>query len=113
MNREGFQAFIDAHEWTYAKTMPKWPHHYTTRDRCRSVEEFEAAVLFIRAEGYNKMFYRSKRCYMNHTDGHFYWTMGDLVPNTLVINRATFEDYPDWPKGTDIKPGTFFGNTTK
>ena len=25
--------FVDAVEWTFAKTMPEWPHEYTVRDR--------------------------------------------------------------------------------
>jgi hypothetical protein len=25
--------FVNAEEWTFAKTMPKWPHEYLVRDR--------------------------------------------------------------------------------
>jgi len=32
--------------------------------------------------------------------------MPSTVSEAGVINRATFEQYPDWPIGLDIKPGT-------
>lgn len=106
MNREGFQAFIDAAEWVKSKTMPKWPHQYAVRTKCRSDQEFANAVEHIRANGYVKPFYRKQVIYYNHDETYFYWTMPSTVSEAGVINRATFEQYPDWPTALDIKPGT-------
>jgi len=43
--------FVDREIWTYAKTMPTWPHEYIVRDR---VDEdlFVQLGHHIRAEGY-------------------------------------------------------------
>ena len=43
--------FVDRETWTYAKTMPEWPHEYIVRDR---VDEslFVQLVEHIRAHGY-------------------------------------------------------------
>ena len=30
---EALHEFIDSSHWTYAKTMPKWPHEYIVRER--------------------------------------------------------------------------------
>lgn len=45
--------FVDEETWTYAKTMPEWPHEYLVRER---VDEdlFERMVRHIRANGYEK-----------------------------------------------------------
>ena len=44
-------AFVNETEWTYAKTMPEWPHEYIVRER---VDEtlFERLVRYIRTHGY-------------------------------------------------------------
>lgn len=47
------RCFVDEETWTYAKTMPEWPHEYLVRER---VDEdlFERMVRHIRANGYEK-----------------------------------------------------------
>ena len=39
---------MDAEEWTFAKTMPEWPHEYLVRKRV-DARLFEHLVTFIRA----------------------------------------------------------------
>ena len=50
------QEFIDSVQWTFAKTMPEWPHEYIVRDR---VDEnlFLLLVQHIRSQGYEAKFY--------------------------------------------------------
>ena len=49
--------FVNRETWTYAKTMPKWPHEYIVRER---VDErlFVLLVEHIRTHGYEGNFYR-------------------------------------------------------
>jgi hypothetical protein len=42
--------FITTVKWTYAKTMPKWPHEYIVRDQVNE-ELFEELIHHIRANG--------------------------------------------------------------
>ena len=81
--------FVDSETWTYAKTMPEWPHEYIVRER---VDEdlFVQLVEHIRAHGYEGTFYRRKITYFDE-DGLTYWTMGAPVEETTIINRCKKE----------------------
>jgi hypothetical protein len=82
--------FIDTSKWTFAKTMPKWPHEYIVREK---VDEslFIILVRYIRDNGYEGMFYKKIITYFN--DGEFiYWDMGGSLEETGIINRCRKED---------------------
>ncbi|MGB6992996.1 MAG: hypothetical protein WBG00_07185 [Thermoanaerobaculia bacterium] len=83
------RSFVDGEEWTYAKTMPKWPHEYIVRDR---VDEdlFVTLVEHIRSHGYKGRFYSKEITYFEE-DGLIYWTMGAPVEETVIINRCRKE----------------------
>lgn len=72
------QEFIDSVQWTFAKTMPEWPHEYIVRDR---VDEnlFMLLVQHIRWQGYENKFYQKSFTYYDYC-GMVYWTMGDPPP---------------------------------
>ena len=82
--------FINEEKWTYAKTMPKWPHEYIVRER---VDEnlFVKLVQHIRANGYQGNFYQKKITYYEE-DGLVYWTMGAPLSETIIINRCRKEN---------------------
>ena len=82
--------FVDRETWTYAKTMPKWPHEYLVRER---VDEdlFVQLVKHIRSQGYEGTFYSMKITYYDE-DGLTYWTMGAPVEETIIINRCKKEN---------------------
>jgi hypothetical protein len=83
--------FIESETWTYAKTMPKWPHEYLVRERVGSEDLFVQLVEHIRSQGYEGNFYRRKITYYDE-DGLTYWTMGAPVEETIIINRCKKEN---------------------
>ena len=82
--------FINKEKWTYAKTMPKWPHEYLVRQK---VDEalFVKLAAFIREHGYEGRFYNKLITYFDH-GGRVYWTMGAPIEETTIINRCLKED---------------------
>lgn len=87
---ESLRAFVDAAPWTFARTMPEWPHEYIVR---RDVDDdlFMALVRHIRSNGVSQKFYRTKRKYLQDR-GLLYWTMGEPLKETTIINRCRIED---------------------
>ena len=49
--------FVDTAKWTFAKTMPEWPHEYLVRDRVDRVL-FAALARHIRQHGIEQRFYQ-------------------------------------------------------
>jgi hypothetical protein len=86
---EEFQNFVREAKWTFAKTMPQWPHEYIVRER---VDEklFEQLVHHIRANGHEEAFYTETYIYFED-DGMLYWTMDAEVSDTTLINRCRKE----------------------
>jgi len=82
--------FVRGVKWTFAKTMPEWPHEYIVRER---VDEnlFVQLVLHIRAHGYQGKFYLQSFTYFDE-GGMTYWTMGAPLEETTIINRCSKED---------------------
>jgi hypothetical protein len=84
------KTFVEASSWTFAKTYAQtWPHEYIVRDR---VDEslFVDLVHHIRTHGYEGKFYRKSITYFDE-DGLVYWTMGEPVEETTIINRCKQE----------------------
>lgn len=85
------KAFINSSKWTYAKTYATtWPHWYIVR---KNVDEgiFVKTVEYIRANGYEAQFYNEKHVHFDD-DKYSYWTMGDPIEKTEIINRCLKED---------------------
>lgn len=87
---ERIRAFIAGHRWVFAKTMPQHPHEYTLRKNAVE-EEFLFFVEYIRQHGYDQKFGKSATYIYLNVDGRTYWTMGDTIPYTILINRAKLE----------------------
>lgn len=92
------RGYIEEVRWQFARTMPQWPHEYTVRDwRADLDDTFEAFVVLIRDEGIVKPWPADTPTPRYHhtylaIDGWDYWTMGDPVDETIVINRARLEE---------------------
>ena len=82
--------FIETEKWTFAKTIPEWPHEYLVRER---VDErlFLKMVEHIRKFGYKGKFYSKTIVYFDH-NGFTYWTMGAPIEETIIINRTQKEN---------------------
>ncbi len=71
----------------FAKSMPYLPHYYTLRKMWDSDQIFDDAVNKIRELGIPRAFGKRQFIYYDF-GGNTYWTMGDPVPETILINRA-------------------------
>jgi hypothetical protein len=87
MTDDTIREFIADHEWTFAKTMPQIPHWYTLKRKAKSDEVFADFVQEIRLRGVVRLFGRRTFTYLDF-DGWTYWTMGEPVEETTLINRA-------------------------
>lgn len=73
--------------WRWAKTYYSIPHEYIVRDKCAlSDEEFLYIVRAQRELGKREVWGKYNFPYL-YVDGYKYWTMGDTLPNTVIINR--------------------------
>ncbi len=88
--------------WTFAKTMPKWPHEYIVRDRVDE-SRFVELVCHIRQNGYEGTFYQKSITYFDD-DGMVYWTMGSLISETTIINRCRKEDSYEYRRDHNTLP---------
>jgi len=88
-----FRQFISDTFWkparTYAKTAP---HEYTVREWAPLRDDhFVHAVITIRQYGDIEYFYRKPFTYL-FLDGLKYWTMGESLDKTTLINRCPWEN---------------------
>ena len=83
---DALRGFIDSSQWTFAKTMPEWPHEYIVRERV-DVALFVRLVRHIRTNGYEGKFYRKRITYFDD-GGMVYWTMGEPLEETIILNRC-------------------------
>lgn len=87
------RSYRDDCRWQAAKSSP--PHEYTIRAwRPEADEDFVRAAAGIREFGYEQSFYGNTYTYFD-LDGLKYWTMGESLAETTVLNRDPVENrYP-------------------
>ena len=106
---EKFKQYIANHSWRNAKTFEKFsPHEYLINlpcwkmkadgkcqnncEQCRKERtEFEHWVMFIREYGEKVIYGRNNYICLRVDDKH-YWTMGEVLETTWVLNRAITND---------------------
>jgi len=87
---EELREFVDDEKWTFAKSMPEWPHEYIVRDRLNE-GLFVQLVNHIRTHGYQGSFYDRPITYYDE-GGLVYWTMEAPINETTIINRCKKEN---------------------
>jgi hypothetical protein len=86
-----FRDYISECFWKPSKQ--KATHSYTVREwRPKADSDFVKAVETIRTYGHPENFFLKIYIYL-HMDGYKYWTMGDLIDNTIIINRAPSSNF--------------------
>ena len=90
---ENIEKFIDSANWVFAKTYAKTaPHEYTVRGNNPDLEdEFVYFVKFIREHGYKEKFWSKIHTYYDVGE-YKYWTMGNPIDETTIINRAIIKN---------------------
>jgi hypothetical protein len=84
------RSYRDSCRWQTAKSGPH--HEYTIREwRPEADEDFEKAAAGIREFGYSQDFYQNTYIYFG-LDGLKYWTMGETLARTTVLNRDPIEN---------------------
>jgi len=77
-------------KFKFAFSMPKIPHEYTLKEDWYDKELFEKTVQAIRDNGVKEKFYKKTFTYF-YANGYKYWTMGNPIVQTKLINRAKVE----------------------
>ena len=90
MTQDEVNEFISDNTWKFAKSMPKNPHSYIVRDTCTSEDKFLDFVVYIRAYGERRRFWSKTYIYLDF-HGYSYWTMGNPLTETTIINRSDIQ----------------------
>lgn len=96
-----FTDFVRDKKWIFAKTYAdRAPHEYIVKDRLSEEDKkiFEEAVLFIRENGFPAFFGGYEHIYL-FNDRYYYWTMGDPIEETIILNRCNYDNYEMIYKG--------------
>ena len=92
MTTEEIREFVDACGWRFAKSMPQWPHEYTSLKVTNPPAPYAALQKIcehINSHGYFRYFYKKKVFYIDF-EGHCYWHMGicPIAKCYNMLNRA-------------------------
>lgn len=101
MTRAELAKLLASKYYRFAKTMPDNPHYYSLRREWKNDELFDHAVLAIRHYGRIEMF-RGWPYTCFWANGYKYWTMGDPLKTTYVLNRKLANYHSDYDEIADI-----------
>ena len=89
LDRDQIGEALLRHFWTFAKTMPQWPHEYVVRKNWQGPIPWENVVVYMREHGVNGWFLGNRKPLRYfRIGGKRYWTMGYGPEITTIINRA-------------------------
>lgn len=90
MRTKEIKSFIDRNNWKEAKTYKQTaPHEYLVFDELSNKDKviFIDFVIHIRKNGIKERFWRTFFIYY-YLDGYKYWTMGNPIEETTILNRV-------------------------
>ncbi|MCY4158084.1 MAG: class I SAM-dependent methyltransferase [Bacteroidetes bacterium] len=79
---------LEAKPFRFAKTMPAQAHWYTLRREWENSHEFSEVAQIVRDYGEDEVYYYRKYICFG-ANGQKYWTMGEEIEKTTLINRTT------------------------
>ena len=94
-DNDRIRQFVSKYPWTFAKTYADFaPHEYYVKDKLdeEGKDEFVWFVEFIRDYGFKCKFAGKEHTYYE-LDGYYYWTMGNLIEDTIILNRCDKSNY--------------------
>ena len=83
-----FELSSQSFMWTYAKTMPQFPHEYIVRGKTADEEMYYKVFRTIEARGEWGEWGGVPRQYLHPGDGFYYWKMTNVIQESIIINRA-------------------------
>ncbi len=100
--------------WTWAKTYVAVPHEYIVRGGGgRSDDEFEYRVHGQREYGVVERWHKYNFPYL-YIDGYKYWTMGDTIEDTTIINRQkVFSEFDNIGVMEELQPETLYNQVAQ
>lgn len=94
MNLNKFKEFLERQSWIYSKRYANTaPHFYIRKNELSDNDKliFEDFAKYIRSNGYVKKFWKRNFTYFE-LDGYTYWTYGDPIPITIILNRIPIKE---------------------
>lgn len=95
MEQMKIKQFVERYPWTFAKTYAdRAPHEYYVKQELdkRGQKDFVWFVKLIRKKGFKAKFWGEEHVYLEF-DGKYYWTMGEPIEETYILNRCDASEY--------------------
>ena len=111
MTEEDFQNFVDHVDWTFAKSVPNWPHFYIVEEELDDPEGYAAARAYIRGQGYDGHFFDLGVRYYDLREWT-YWSspLAKSFEDQYMINRCRKEyTWDALAKAGELPPEGFKG----
>lgn len=92
--RGKIEEFIRRNMWIFAKIYARSvPHEYIVKEKLTLEDQrfFEEFVAYIRENGFAARFGDQEYLYYE-LGGRYYWTMGDPIEETYILNRCYVND---------------------
>ena len=90
---ERARAFITRCRWTFAASVPEWPHFYCLRRwlPADAQDDFDWFESLVAEHGYPGTFWRATWLYLELGDGWKYWFSNEAFREGRIVNRARLD----------------------
>jgi len=111
MTEHEFHNFASHVQWTFAKSIPNWPHFYVVKKELADPDAYSAARAFIQYHGYDGHFFDLVVRYFDLA-GWTYWSspLANPFKEQYMINRCRTEyTWDALSKAGELPPEGFEG----